>query len=144
MASPKIRFRGTIKFMEPTATQDQTRRNEPASNPPLDRLRIVSTPGTCGGKPRIDGHRITVKHIVLDYQRGGMSPDEIVTAYPALTLSDVHAALAYYYDHRAGIDADIKADDDHWAAVQSQNPDPLVGRLRQRKANAPDNPVPPG
>jgi uncharacterized protein (DUF433 family) len=38
-----------------------------------------------------------------------MSPDEIVSAYPTLTLSDVHAALAYYHDHRA----DIKSDDDH-------------------------------
>jgi hypothetical protein len=52
--------------------------------------------------------------------------------------------LAYYYDHRAEIDADIKADDDHWAEVERQNPDRLIDRLRQRKANAPDNPVPPG
>jgi uncharacterized protein (DUF433 family) len=29
----------------------------------------VSTPGTCGGKPRLAGHRITVKHIVLDHQQ---------------------------------------------------------------------------
>jgi hypothetical protein len=63
-----------------------------------------------------------------------MSPDEIVTAYPALTLSDVHAALAYYYDHGTDIDADIKADDDHWAEVERQNPDRLIDRLRQRKA----------
>ena len=86
--------------------------------------------GTCGGKPRIEGHRITVKHIVLDYQRGGMSPDEIVSAYPTLTLSDVHAALAYYYDHQAEIDADIKEDDDHWAEIQRQNPGRLIDRLR--------------
>ncbi len=74
----------------------------------------MSTPGTCGGKPRIDGHRITVKHIVLEHQRAAMSPDEIVSAYPGLTLSDVNGALAYYHDHRAGIEDDIKADDDHW------------------------------
>jgi uncharacterized protein (DUF433 family) len=54
----------------------------------------VSTPGTCGGKPRLNGHRITVKQIVLDHQRGGTSPDEIVSAYPSLSLSDVYAALA--------------------------------------------------
>ena len=105
--------------------------------------RIVSTPGTCGGKPRLDGHRITVKHIVLDYQRGGLSPDEIVSAYPTLTLSDVHAALAYYYAHQGEIDADIKEDDDHWAEAQRQNPGRLIDRLRQRKADAPDNTLPP-
>ena len=49
--------------MEPTVTQDQTGQNEPTSGPPLDRPRIVSTPGTCGGKPRIEGHRITVKRL---------------------------------------------------------------------------------
>jgi uncharacterized protein (DUF433 family) len=38
-----------------------------------------------------------------------MSPDEIVSAYLSSTLSDVHAALAYQYDHRAEFDADIKA-----------------------------------
>ena len=132
------------RAMEPTVTQDQTGQNEPTSGPPLDRPRIVSTPGTCGGKPRIEGHRITVKHIVLDYQREGMSPDEIVSAYPTLTLSDVHAALAHYYDHQTEIDANIKEDDDHWAEIQRQNPGRLIDRLRQRKANAPDHTIPPG
>jgi len=28
-----------------------------------------------------------------------MDPDEIVSAYPTITLSDVHAALAYYYEN---------------------------------------------
>ena len=104
----------------------------------------MSTPGTCGGKPRIDGHRITVKHIVLDHQRGGMSPDEVVSAYPSLTLSDVYAALAYYHDYRVEIDADIKADDDHGAELERQNPGTLIDRLRQRKADGADNTLPPG
>jgi uncharacterized protein (DUF433 family) len=100
---------------------------------------IVSTPGTCGGKPRIEGHRITVKHIVLDYQRGGLTPDEIVSAYPSLTLTDVHTALAYYYAHREEIDADITEDDDEWAEIQRQNPNRLIDRLRRWKANAADD-----
>lgn len=37
-----------------------------------------------------------------------MSPDEIVAAYPDLTLSDVHAALAYYFDNVAEIRNDIR------------------------------------
>ena len=130
--------------MEPTTVPNHAETTEATSTSPVDRLRIVSTPGTCGGKPRIDGHRITVKHIVLDHQRGAMSPDEIVSAYPSLTLSDVYAALAYYHDHRPDIDADIKADDDHWALVERENPGSLIDRLRQRKANGPDNTLPPG
>jgi len=130
--------------MDATTTQRQAERTEATTGPLPDRVRIVITPGTCGGKPRIDGHRITVKHIVLDHQRGWMSPDEIVSAYPSLTLSDVYAALAYYHDHRADIDADIKADDDHWAEIERQNPGALIDRLRQRKANGSDNSLPPG
>jgi len=31
--------------------------------------RIVQTPGLCGGKPRIDGHRITVQNIAIWHDR---------------------------------------------------------------------------
>ena len=42
---------GKIRFMEPTTTPLQTETREAMSSPPLDRVRIVSTPGTCGGRP---------------------------------------------------------------------------------------------
>lgn len=70
---------------------------------------IEVTPGTCGGKPRIAGHRIRVQDIVL-WTEEGRSADEIVTDFPQLTLSDVYAALAYYHDHREAIDNDIRED----------------------------------
>jgi uncharacterized protein (DUF433 family) len=71
---------------------------------------IDITPGVVGGKPRIVGHRITVQNIVIWHERMGMSADEIATNY-CLTLADVYAALAYYYDHRLTIDEAIKADE---------------------------------
>jgi uncharacterized protein (DUF433 family) len=76
---------------------------------PADRVRIVSTPGVCGGRPSIDGHRIQVEDVAIWHERRGMSPDEIVSEYPSITLADVHAALAYYYENRERIDADIEA-----------------------------------
>jgi uncharacterized protein (DUF433 family) len=117
---------------------DNSRTTSPSPAEP----RIVCTPGTCGGKPRIAGHRITVKHVVLDHQRGGWSPDEIVSAYPTLTLADVHAALAYYFDHREAIDADIRDDDAHWARLQAESPGSLTDRLQQRKADVANTPLP--
>lgn len=69
--------------------------------------RIVLTEGVRGGKPRIAGRRITVADVAIWFERMGMNPDEIVLNYPGLTLSDVHIALAYYYEHREQIDADI-------------------------------------
>lgn len=84
----------------------RTGRDEPRAYP-ADRLRIVSTPGTCGGRPRIDGHRITVEDVATWHERMGMNPAEIVEAYPSISLSDVHAALAYYHENRERIDAAI-------------------------------------
>ena len=67
---------------------------------------IELSPGIAGGKPRVAGHRITVHDIVIWHERLGKSADEIASDY-ALTLADVHAALAYYFDHRSDIDRDI-------------------------------------
>ena len=64
---------------------------------------IEITPGVCGGKPRVTGHRITVANIVIWHERLGRSADEIATEYD-LTLADVYAALAYYFDNREVID----------------------------------------
>ena len=52
---------------------------------------IEITPGVCGGKPRIAWHRIKVQDIAIWHERMGMSPDEIVSNYPSITLSDVYA-----------------------------------------------------
>jgi len=72
---------------------------------------IEITPGTCGGKPRIAGHRIRVEDIVVWHERMGLSADEIVSRFPQLKLAEVYAALAYYYDHREEIDAQMEADE---------------------------------
>jgi uncharacterized protein (DUF433 family) len=68
---------------------------------------IESTPGTCGGKPRIAGTRIRVQDIVI-WTEMGDSVDDIVADYPHLTLADVYAALSYYHDNREQIDQDIR------------------------------------
>jgi uncharacterized protein (DUF433 family) len=107
-------------------------------------VRIVSTPGTCGGRPRIDGHRITVEDVALWHERMGMSPAEIVSAYPTLTPSDVHAALAYYYEHRERVDAAIEEGKRFVAELKARaGPSRLHEVLQARKANAPDDPLPP-
>ena len=112
----------------------------------LEQARIVSTPGTCGGKPRIDGHRIKVEHIAVMYERMGMSPDEIVTELPTITLAQVHAALAYYYDHRQEIDADIEEGKRFVEELKAKSPPSRLQKLLDgaRKANSSDDSLPPG
>ncbi len=56
--------------------------------------RIVSSPDTLSGKPRIAGTRIAVEMILEDLS-SGMTAAEIVEAYPSLTAEDVQAAIEY-------------------------------------------------
>jgi uncharacterized protein (DUF433 family) len=71
---------------------------------------IEVTPGVCGGKARIAGSRIRVQDIVAWHETSGQSPEEIVQRFPLLSLADVHAALAYYFDHREAIDSETAED----------------------------------
>jgi uncharacterized protein (DUF433 family) len=111
--------------------------------PPADRVRIVSTPGTRGGKPRIDGHRITVQDVVVWHERMGMSPDEIVSNFPSINLTEVYAALAYYFENRQLIDADIRSDDELAAEIEAKYPrSGFEQRLRRRKADVANKTLP--
>ena len=88
--------------------------------------RIKSTPGLCGGRPCIAGTRIRVLDIYVMHELEGRTADEIVTAYPTITLADVYAALAYYFDHRQEIEDDYKAADAFIAAMRKKHgPGPL-------------------
>jgi uncharacterized protein (DUF433 family) len=72
---------------------------------------ITKTPGICGGKACIAGHRIRVADIVVWHERRGYSADEVVQFFPGLSLAEIHAALSYYFDHRVEIDAELTADE---------------------------------
>jgi uncharacterized protein (DUF433 family) len=130
--------------MESSTLQSRAEATGSGSDPPVDRVRIVSTPGTCGGRPRIDGHRITVEDVAIWHERIGMSPDEIVSAYPTITLSDVHAALAYYFENRERIDADIEEGRRFAEEMRTKaGPSRLQEILKARKAHASNDPLPP-
>lgn len=90
---------------------------------------IESTPGILGGKPRIAGHRIRVSDIVLWHEKRGLSPDEILGIYPGITLADVHAALAYYFDHREEIEAETEREADAIARLKERWPSKLLEKL---------------
>lgn len=83
----------------------------PLSESPMSTVapHIEITPDVCGGKPRVAGHRIKVQDIVI-WTEQGQSPDDIIARITSLNLAEVHAALAYYYDHQAVIDQHIRDD----------------------------------
>lgn len=90
---------------------------------------IEATPGVAGGKPRIAGTRITVGQVAFWHERKGMTADEIAAEYD-LSLADVHAALAYYFDHRSGIDRDLRSDSEFVAALRKRTPDKVKAKLQ--------------
>jgi uncharacterized protein (DUF433 family) len=95
---------------------------------------IEITPGVASGKPRIAGHRITVEDIVVWHDRLGRSADEIATEYD-LTLGDIHAALAYYFDHREEMDRAMLEGETALALLRQQTPSKVRQKLRENGAH---------
>ncbi len=93
---------------------------------------IEITPGVCGGKPRIAGHRIRVQDIVILHDEMGKDAYEIVNDYPSITLADVYAALVYYMDNMEEIRRDIvegrKLEDE----MRAKTPSLLMRKLNER------------
>lgn len=79
----------------------------------------------------ISGTRVKVIEVALDKLAHGSSPEEIHFQYPHLSLSQIHAALAYYYDHQTELDEEIQKrwQEVNQLAAQETN-SPLQQRLR--------------
>ena len=93
---------------------------------------ITKTPGVCGGRPCIAGHRIRVQDIVVWHEMRGYCPDEIVDMFPGITLADVYAALAYYHDHREEIQEEFRKEDELYEWVKANIPSKIPAELRKK------------
>ncbi|MBI3660070.1 DUF433 domain-containing protein [Candidatus Acetothermia bacterium] len=60
------------------------------------------------GTPVIEGTSIKVIELVVERLAYGWSPEELHFQHPALTLGQIHAALAYYWDHAQELDREIE------------------------------------
>jgi len=87
---------------------------------------IVRTPGTLGGRPRIMGRRIAVDLIARLYCQQDTSVEELIEMYD-LSPAQIHAALAYYYDHPEEIDAIIAEQD---RIEEQHTSDPVIAKQR--------------
>ena len=90
---------------------------------------ITRTPGVCGGKACIAGHRIRVMDIVVWHEMRGYSPDEILAMFPGITLADVHAALAYYFDNREEVDEEFRSEDKSVQTLKMTCPSKIQEKL---------------
>lgn len=54
-----------------------------------------------------------VIHLVMTQQAHGYSPPELHFQFPNLSMGEIHAALAFYWDHKIKLDADIAQHDQY-------------------------------
>lgn len=72
-------------------------------------------------RPVVFGTDIKVSQIAREVVHVGMAVEEVVSAHPHLTLADVHAALAYFYDHQDAIRQDWAASETRIAELESRH-----------------------
>src|SRR5205085_8866576 len=86
------------------------------------------------GRPWIAGTQTKVIEVVLDKLAYGWSPEEMHRQHPHLSMGQIHAALAYYYEHESDIDTQIEKDWHEVNELAARQPDsPLRQRLRELK-----------
>jgi uncharacterized protein (DUF433 family) len=83
---------------------------------------ISSSPEICAGQPHIRGTRITVGLIAHEVESLRMSPDEVIAAHPHLSLAQVYAALAYYFDHQNEIQSAMQEAEEMEAELRERFP----------------------
>lgn len=64
------------------------------------------------GIPVISGTRIKVRHVAREHRDLLWEAPQIQRRYPFLSLAQIHSALAYYYDHKSEIDAELREEDE--------------------------------
>ena len=73
-------------------------------------------------RPVVLGTDIKVSQIALEVVHMGMTPEEVVSAHPHLTMADVHAALTHWYDHQEAIRQDWAASEASIAELENRRP----------------------
>ena len=92
------------------------------------------------GIARIAGTSLKVSDIAIDAETWGMTAREIQKNYPQLSVSQIYAALSYYYDHKAEMDALLDGEDEEYEIARSQETEPLTRsmlteRLQRKQAD---------
>ncbi len=90
---------------------------------------ITKTPGICGGRACIAGHRIRVMDIVVLHELRGYCAAEVAAMYPGISLADIHAALAYYFDNVDEIQDEFRKDEEAAKELLIRHPSKIREKL---------------
>ena len=88
------------------------------------------------GRARIAGHGLPVEYIVAEHLKGVTAQQMTQDYWPYLTMSELYAALAYYYDHKAEMDARRERDNKEFERLRAQaiasGTQPTLDELKRR------------
>ena len=84
--------------------------------------------------PYIAGSTMKVIELVTSHLTYGWSPEELHFQYPHISLSRIHSALAYYWDHKIELDIDIQRRLEFSMQQKSAAKSPIAAKLRAAKS----------
>ena len=96
-----------------------------------DHSHIVRVQGVCGGRPVIEGTRLSVR-LIVGWARMGMTPEEIAAQYPGVSVVQVADALAYYKDHPEEIEAEF-AEERRYIEVEIPRLQAMIAERREQR-----------
>lgn len=81
--------------------------------------------------PFIAGTSMKVVELVTSVKAYGWGPEELHYNYPHVGMSQIHSALAYYWDHKEEIDEDVERRDRYAERLQQEaGESPFAAKLR--------------
>jgi uncharacterized protein (DUF433 family) len=84
------------------------------------------------GTVRVGSTRVTLDAVVIAFVRGA-SAEEIVAAFPSLSLPDVYATLSYYLQNEAAVTAYLREREAQASEIREQVANlPQATHLRDR------------
>src|SRR5690554_3275961 len=86
----------------------------------INRHYIDRRANIADGKAIIRDTRVPVSTVARMYVQFGWSVEQISSAYRNLTLAQIHAALAYYYENQVELDAELTAKNEALDALRGQ------------------------
>ena len=82
---------------------------------------------------RIDESWYKLRLMIEEYLDGA-TPEDMIEAHPLLTMAMIHSAIAYYWDHKAEMDAEIEEGRRYVEEFFRTQPEaPVMARLRKLK-----------
>ena len=85
------------------------------------------------GRPWVDDTNVKVIEVALDHLAYGWNAETIQENHPHLSLAQVYAALAWYYDHQTEMDAEIDRQRDRVEALRAAAPPSALARRALRR-----------